>query len=596
MIRRLLRLWPHRGILVRLGLLHVTLSVLQGLLLALLVPVLHALVAGPPDLAAARPWLITGAIGTLVYWALTVHATPVGFAASMRLTADARRRLMEHVTTLPLGWFGSANKARLTRTVVTATGDLGRLVAQLGPQAVSATVVPATLVVVIGLLDWRLGIVFLVTAPLAVLALRRSGRIAAETDTEMDRAATEVSGRAVELGQAQHVLRAAGQGASGGARLREALDEHRAGYRRALRRSLLPGLGYVGVVMAAFVVVLALGARFLLDGSLAAPDAVALLVLSVRYLESLGSLGGLVGGIRAIENALVRVETLLATPALPRPARPVRELAHSGIEFDGVTFAYGAPGEGTGGEGTGGAAQDARPALCDVSFQCPPGSTTALVGPSGSGKTTVTRLVARFHDVDAGSVRVGGTDVRDLDHDTLMRSLAIVFQDVHLFDGTIEENVRMARPGATDAEFAAAARAACLDEVIARLPDGPHSRVGEGGALLSGGERQRVSIARAFLKQARIVLLDEASSALDPENEGAVQRAVANLCADPDRTVVVIAHRPATLAAADRVIALDGGRVVESGPMDELLRGDGVFARLWRGYEEARGWRVATHG
>nr|BFF04738.1 hypothetical protein GCM10020241_64130 [Streptoalloteichus tenebrarius] len=229
-----------------------------------------------------------------------------------------------------------------------------------------------------------------------------------------------------------------------------------------------------------------------------------------------------------------------------------------------------------------------------MSFVCRPGTTTALVGPSGSGKTTVTRLVARFFDVDSGSVRVGGVDVRDLDHATLLGEIAIVFQDVYLFDTTIEENLRLARPDATREELEAAARAARLDEVIERLPDGWDTQVGEGGAQLSGGERQRVSIARAFLKRARIVLLDEAGSALDPENEGAISEAIANLARDPERTVIVIAHRPATLATADFVVALDGGRVMEFGSPVDLLRTGGTFARLHNQYEHARSWHIAT--
>ncbi|MFC7740151.1 ABC transporter ATP-binding protein [Nocardiopsis composta] len=228
-----------------------------------------------------------------------------------------------------------------------------------------------------------------------------------------------------------------------------------------------------------------------------------------------------------------------------------------------------------------------------MSLRFRPGTTTALVGPSGSGKTTVTRLIARFFDVDTGRVRVGGVDVRELDPAALLDEIAIVFQDVYLFDDTIENNLRLARQEATRGELEEAARAARLDEVIERLPAGWRTRVGEAGAQLSGGERQRVAIAWAVLKRARIVLVDEAGSALDPVNEAAVSQAIADLGDDPERTVVVIAHRPATLAAADHVVSLDGGRVVETGTPEELLRTGGAFARLNRRYERARRWRIA---
>ncbi len=422
-----------------------------------------------------------------------------------------------------------------------------------------------------------MALLFLAILPVAFLALRRAGRITAEADRELDEAATEIAGRAIEMGQAQPVLRAAGHGTTGTARMRHALDEHRTRYRKGLRRSLVPDLTYTAVVMVGFVAVMVLGAQFLLSGTLQVADAVALLVLAVRFLEPLGTLTELLGTLHAMDNSVTRVENILYTPALKHHPKPVRELKDATIEFSDVTYSYG---------GT--------PALSGVSFRCRPGTTTALVGPSGSGKTTVTRLIARFFDVDSGSVRVGGVDVRELDHQVLLSDVAIVFQDVYLFDTTIEENLRIAQPDATHEELMAAARAARLNEVVARLPQGWQTKVGEGGAQLSGGERQRVSIARAFLKKARVVLLDEAGSALDPENEGAISEAIANLSQDPNRTVIVIAHRPATLATADHVIALDGGRVSEAGTPSELRATGGTFARLYNQYEHARSWHIGA--
>ncbi|MFI6180451.1 ABC transporter ATP-binding protein [Nonomuraea sp. NPDC051191] len=207
------------------------------------------------------------------------------------------------------------------------------------------------------------------------------------------------------------------------------------------------------------------------------------------------------------------------------------------------------------------------------------GQRLAVVGPSGAGKSTLLQLLARFYDVDAGAVRVGGVDVRQISTETLMARIAIVFHEVYLFDGTIEENVRLGRPDAGVAEMRAAATAARLDEVIERLPGGWAANVGEGGALLSGGERQRVSIARALLKNAPIVLLDEVTSALDPVNEAAVHEGVQRLMAG--RTVVMVAHRMRTVRRADRIVFLDGGRIVEEGSHDELLDRGGRYAGFW---------------
>ncbi|MFI0350985.1 ABC transporter ATP-binding protein [Actinomadura sp. 9N407] len=579
MIRKLYRLWPHAGLMVRLGLLTAVLAVLQGLLLGTLVPILRALLRPEPDLDAAAPWLLTGGIGLVVYGVLTVIATPVGFAASMQLSAQLRHRLMQHVTGLPLGWFTTERKARLARTVTSDAGSIGTLSVTIGQPAITAVLVPATIIVVTFTVDWRLALLFLAVVPAAYWTLRRAGQVSAAAEKELNWAATEIAGRGIELGQAQPVLRAAGKGGTGGDRMREALDEHRRTYRRGLNRSMLPDLGFTSVVMAGFVAVLVLGAQLLLSGSSTVPDTVALLVLAVRFLEPLGALIELIGALRAMENSIGRVDALLRTPELPHSPDPVRRVADAGIEFADVTFSYGS-----------------TPALSGVSFHCRPGTTTALVGPSGSGKTTVTRLVARFFDTGAGQVRVGGRDVRDYDHAALLSEIAIVFQDVYLFDTTIEENLRLAHPGATRAELEAAAREARLDKVIDRLPDGWDTRVGEGGAQLSGGERQRVSIARAFLKKARIVLIDEAASALDPESERAVSDAITRLARDPERTVIVIAHRPATLAAADHVVTLEAGRVTETGTPAELRTRAGTFARLYDQYETARSWHITAPG
>ena len=217
---------------------------------------------------------------------------------------------------------------------------------------------------------------------------------------------------------------------------------------------------------------------------------------------------------------------------------------------------------------------------------------TAIVGPSGAGKTTILRLIARFWDAGSGTVAIGGVDVREMSTEVLMRQISVVFQDVYLFDGTIEENIRLGRPEATDAEVREAATLARVTEIAERLPEGWESRVGEGGARLSGGERQRVSIARAILKDAPIVLLDEATAALDPINERAVQQALQALT--QDKTLVVVAHRLQTVQAADQILVLDQGQILERGSHSELLSQHGRYAAFWQERVRAAGWRVAV--
>ncbi|MER7332731.1 MULTISPECIES: ABC transporter ATP-binding protein [unclassified Micromonospora] len=304
-----------------------------------------------------------------------------------------------------------------------------------------------------------------------------------------------------------------------------------------------------------------LGTYLALGGDIGTAEVLTILVLAARCADPLLSLSDIGGKLRGARSELARLDTVLRTEPLPEPAEPIRPVRHD-LAFESVTFRHGD-----------------RTVIDIVSLSVPEGQRLAVVGPSGAGKSTLLQLLARFYDVHEGAVRVGGVDVRHVDTDVLAAQIAIVFQDVYLFDGTIEENVRLGRPDADEAEVRAAAAAARLDEVIERLPGGWAANVGEGGTLLSGGERQRVSIARALLKNAPIVLLDEVTSALDPVNEAAVHQGIERLMAG--RTVVMVAHRMRTVQRADRVAFLDDGRVVEEGSHDELLRRGGRYADFW---------------
>ena len=265
---------------------------------------------------------------------------------------------------------------------------------------------------------------------------------------------------------------------------------------------------------------------------------------------------------------------MFARPAAPEPRHP-RKPQGATVEFDGVTFSYGTA---------------ERKALSHVSFRAEPGTVTALVGPSGSGKTTAANLIPRFWDVDDGTIRVGDVDVREMSTQDLMSTVAFVFQDTFLFSDTVEENIRVGRPEATRQQVEEAARAAQCHEFVSKLPEGYDTLVGEGGQHLSGGEEQRITVARAILAQAPILVLDEATSFADPENEHLMQQALEELM--HDKTVIVIAHRLSTIRDAHNIVVLSEGQVAESGRHDDLLASRGLYHRMWDAYTNTMDWKL----
>ncbi|MGW4632842.1 ABC transporter ATP-binding protein [Nocardia sp. NPDC004415] len=561
MIRMLLRvLGPEYAPPVRrtVALMTIT-AVVEGLSYALLVPILAALFGPTP--AEVRPWLIAFGAAVAVYAVLRYLSDRAGFRVGTTLLTGMYHRLGEHLGRLPLGWYSTSRIGEVSvsasRGVLDAMGVLAHLLAPF----IGAAVTPATIVLVLLAYDWRLGLAALLAAPLVALIFVRAGAATAATDRERAERDHEATARIIEYLRAQPVLRAAGRT---GERF-DVLDDALRDIGRAARRSTVAALpGVVGLalaVQAAFTVLLALGTYLALGGAISPAEVLAVLVLAARCADPLLALADMGGKLRAARGELTRLDAVLRTEPLPEPATPIRPTCHD-LRFEDVTFRHGD-----------------RTVVDELSLSIPAGQRVAVVGPSGAGKSTLLQLLARFHDVDAGAVRVGGVDVRSIGTEDLMARIALVFQDVYLFDGTIEDNVRLGRPDASETEVRAAASAARLDEVIERLPGGWSAQVGEGGALLSGGERQRVSIARALLKNAPIVLLDEVTSALDPVNEAAVQHGIEQLAAG--RTVVAVAHRLRTAQRADHVVFLDGGRIAEQGGHEELLARGGRYAEFW---------------
>ena len=547
-------------------------AVLMGVGFALMVPILDHLFLG--DTGAAWRWLGVMAAVLTVYAGIRFQSQIAGYRAAVGMAMSLFTRLGDHIARLPLGWFEADRVGKIGQLTSQGVVDVIGMPAHLLRPLVTAFVTPLTVVVLMFLFDWRLALAALITAPFAWAAYRWTVGLVERTDHRTHDASARSSGRLVEFAQSQAVLRAFGRISDRHQQLDDAFREDRDAGRAQILTAIPGFITLMLVVQLAFTIVMLFGTSLALGGRIDTAEMLALLVLTARYVEPMIIAADLGGGVRIARNSLTRMDALLKTPTLPEPATPAA-VAGTEIVFEGVGFAY-----------------DQRPVLHDIGFTAPARSMTALVGPSGSGKTTILRLIARFWDVGTGSVRIGGADVRSLTTEALMARIATVFQDVYLFEGTIEDNLRMGRPDASDAELREAARLARVEEIVDRLPDGYATRVGEGGAALSGGERQRVSIARALLKNAPIVLVDEATSALDPENERAVQEALRALAAD--RTLLVIAHRLQTVQSADQILVLDKGRIVERGRHDALRALGGRYATFWAERSRAAGWRLAT--
>lgn len=569
----------------RIGFSHVmylscVVGLVRGFSLISFIPAAIALTSGEAAWGMSlRGWLIMLAVCAVASFALEYVLAMRSYVVAFDFLTNMHRAIGDKIASLPLGAFRADTAGKTSRLVSRELMMLGEIFAHMYSPLIAAIVTSLTMLVGITVFSPMLGIACLAAIPIVGGGVWVARRCLLSGSALKEPPAQELSHRIVEYATKQGALRACGRSAS-----YEPLQRAEESYGVAARRSLIrETLGQIVNGMVAQLVVVSLICAIGLlavGGSVSPVEAIVTIGLLLRFTQILVDIGLLASAFETRRPVLDLGHEILSAPELPTASEEGQNddsaALSASVALEDVVFSYEAD----------------QPVLRGVSFRVEPGTMTAIVGPSGCGKTTIARLIARFYDVDSGVVSVGNRDVRNWDTGKLMAQLSLVFQDVYLFDDTLEANVRVGRSDASAAELDEAAHLSGVDEIVARLPLGWDTRVGEGGRALSGGERQRVSIARALLKDSPIVLFDEATSALDPENEHRVTAAMDAL--RRSATLIVIAHKLDTVTAADQIVVLDeNGRVTQIGTHAQLFADtEGQYRGFWEARSRAAGWRL----
>lgn len=524
-----------------------------------------------PDLTLI--YISTGSLFLMMVLQFFVANKSMVYSSTMahNLSASVRIKLGNHLKKLSMGFFKKKDPGDITSVLLQDISSLEYILSHSIPNVYSAVFLPVIMAAFLFWLDWRLSLAILASIPAYIPFLFISKMLLDKFGQKQITIRNKVGSRFLEYFQGIKYIKSFNMGGEKFSVLDNSLKQLRD---ISLKLEAFPGAtGVFGIMVLelGYFLAVTLGAYFLFGGTLTTTVLIGFLIIGYRFYEPIKTLTIDFLLLRYMKKGMDRITDVLQTETLSEPVFEIKP-ANFSIEFEKVNFKY-----------------TDSPVLKNVSFKVPEKSMTALVGPSGSGKTTITSLIARFWEADEGDVKIGGIPLENMSTDSFYSYISEVFQEVYLFNDTIFNNIKIGNPDATEKEIYNAARLAQCDEFILNLPDGYETIVGEGGSRLSGGEKQRISIARALLKDAPIILLDEATSSLDPENELYIQKAIREMV--KDKTLVVIAHKLSTIKTADQILVLDEGKIVEKGTHSELLNNNQLYSKLWNLQQKSKGWK-----
>lgn len=526
------------------------------------------LIEGGRDFTWHLMWCAIAAAGYLGKVLLHNLSTGLSHRATFAVISQVRRRIAAKLTWVPMGYVLETPSGKLKNTMVEKVDSIEPTLAHVLPEMTSNLLIPLAIIAYLFVLDWRMALVSLITLPIGAVCYMGMMKGYVEKFGQYVGVSKHMNATAVEYINGIEVIKAFGRSATSYEKFSEAVKANANYGLDWMRECQVYFAMGIGIWPAVLIGVLPIGCIFYMNGTLAAPTFITVMILAlgimapllaaIYYTDDIAKIGTVIGDIGAV----------LDVPEQLRPTHRA-DLKGTDIALDKVFFSYGE-----------------TEILHGVSLNIPAGSVTALVGPSGGGKSTIAKLIASFWDVSAGSVTVGGVDVRNIPANQLMDTIAYVAQDNYLFDESVLENIRMGRPSASDDAVRAAAKAAGCHDFIMDLEHGYDTIAGGAGGHLSGGERQRIAIARAMLKNAPIIILDEATAYTDPENEAVIQTAVAKLV--EGKTLIVIAHRLSTITDSDKIVAIEDGRVMAEGRHEELLESCELYRNMWNAHISAK--------